>query len=182
MTTTKTVPRAKKGVLQVKPIEWKAIRFRLTGLTPMVQSPRRRKCFVAEEGWHGIPAFGIRQGLLQAGKFYRGLAKFVQLSLFVEPDGFDATGGEPLARITKGTPRPFRTEHDKQYPYVFAAGWEANLVLRFDSELFKSSEVIELLQTAGEKVGIGHMRPDCKTAHSKPGWGNKYGTFSVEVD
>jgi len=61
---------------------------------------------VSKEGWVGIAAMGIKNGMVTVcviADFYKTRAKML---IFVEPDGYSEFA-TPLFKITKGTPRPY---------------------------------------------------------------------------
>ena len=167
--------KMKTRKVQIKPPNWKGVRFRLEGTAPYVQHPfGRDTCYLAAEGWNGIPTFGIRQSLLWAARSFqlksggRPSSRYLKFGIFVENDGFDAQDASPLCRITKGRPRPYA---EVPGAHVFASGWKAEVVIRFDADWWKPQEVIGLLRLAGSEVGIGRSRQE-----SAP-----HGTFAVSV-
>jgi len=116
---------------------------------------------VASEGWIGIPASAFRAAMIRACAVCGFKMTAAKCSVFVVPDGFDRTSGDPLVKITKGEPR--YVEHavrvangntDLRARPMWDAGWEAAVNIRFDADQFTVSDVANLLLRAGLQVGI----------------------------
>jgi hypothetical protein len=137
-------------------------------------------CF--EDGSAGIPASCFRQALISACRIVGFKMTLAKLAVFVEADGLDVDDGSPLVKITKGKPRRVdscvRNETGvadiRPRPH-WAPGWQANVRIRYDADLFEAGDVENLLLRVGIQVGIGAGRPD-----SKESAGQGWGTFSVE--
>lgn len=134
----------------------------------------------AREGWTGIPAPAIRSAMISACRVAGLVMTRAKLTVFVEPDGFSAER-IPLVKITKGKPEHFeafvRNETgvaDIRARAAFPEGWEALVRIRYDADQIDLQSVANLLQRAGQQVGIGAGRPDSK-ASSGQGWG----TFTI---
>lgn len=130
----------------------------------------------AVAGWDGIPASAFRNALISACRTVGFKMTLAKLSLFVKPDGFDEQG-TPLVKITKGEchmdVRPGRNANgsvDLRARPMWPQGWRARPTLRWDSDQFSSSDVINLLARAGMQVGVGEGRPDSKMS-AGCGWG-----------
>lgn len=135
------------------------------------------------DGWHGIPAAGIRAAMISACRVAGLVMTRAKLSVFIVPDGFDEQG-TPLVRITKGKPKPHddmvRVDSGQPMPVtrpMWAPGWEAVVTVRYDGDQFDAQSVCNLLHRAGLQVGLGEGRPDSKRS-SGMGWG----TFEVVRD
>lgn len=135
---------------------------------------------ISEKGWHGIPAPAFRGALISACRLVGFKMTLAKLSLFIEADGLDEVDGTPLVKI-EGTPEknigPVRNETgvcDIRVRPMWRQ-WNATVKIRFDADQFKVDDVANLLQRAGEQVGIGEGRPD-----SKMSYGMDYGTFTLE--
>ncbi|HOM18658.1 MAG TPA: hypothetical protein PK777_12065 [Thermoguttaceae bacterium] len=131
----------------------------------------------AKEGWYGIPANGIRAAMISACRTVGYAMTRAKLGFFVMADGYDADDGTPLVKITKGEPHysetPVRNESgviDIRARPVWDPGWEAEVKIRFDSDLFTLDDIANLLLRAGQQVGIGEGRPDSKNSCGM-GWG-----------
>jgi hypothetical protein len=130
----------------------------------------------AIEGWDGIPASAFRNALISACRTVGFKMTIAKMSLFVMADGFDEQG-TGLVRITKGEPRcdirPGRNANggiDLRARPMFADGWQAQLILKWDGDQFSANDVVNLLARAGQQVGVGEGRPDSKMS-AGCGWG-----------
>lgn len=132
---------------------------------------------ISREGWGGIPASGLRAGLISACRLVGFQMTRAKLSLFVVADGFDRIDGTPLVKITKGEPHyvehPVRNESgvaDIRPRPMWNEGWEAKVKLTWDADQFSTADVANLLMRVGMQVGVGEGRPDSKNS-SGCGWG-----------
>lgn len=130
--------------------------------------------------WYGIPATAFRAAMIDACRMAGFKMTHAKMSVFVEPDGFEADG-TPLVRITKGHPehidsfvRNDNGSADIRPRGMWAAGWEAVVRVRYDADQFTSEDVANLLLRAGLQVGVGAGRP-----FSKKSAGQGWGTFTV---
>ena len=132
---------------------------------------------VSVEGWPGLPASAFRQAMISCCRLVGFKMTIAKLSIFVEPDGFDAEDDAPLVRITVG--KPEHVEHyvrndtgvaDIRPRMKFAPGWEAAVRVRYDKDQFDQSDVHALFERVGAQIGIGAGRPDSKTSAGM-GWG-----------
>lgn len=135
----------------------------------------------SKQGWHGIPAHSFRCAMISACRTVGFKMTLAKLSLFTEADGFDATSGTPLVKITKGSPErhvaPARNDNgstDIRCRPMWREGWEAVVRVRWDKGQFSTSDVVNLLDRVGCQVGIGEGRPDSRNSAGL-GWG----TFEV---
>lgn len=136
---------------------------------------------ISRDGWDGIPASAFRNSMISACRTVGYKMTVAKMSLFVVADGYDEDG-TGLVRITKGTPhcdiRPGRNANggiDLRARPMWQEGWQARLTIRWDSDQFSASDVINLLSRAGMQVGVGEGRPDSKMS-AGCGWGE----FSIE--
>lgn len=129
------------------------------------------------DGSHGIPAPGIRAGMISACRTVDFKMTLAKLCLFVEADGYDVKDGTPLIRITKG--QPVYTEMmvrnqtgvaDIRARPMWREGWRATLRIRFDADKFSATDIANLVNRLGQQVGIGEGRPDSPQS-SGLGWG-----------
>lgn len=134
---------------------------------------------VGRDGRHGIPAPAFRSAMISACRLVGFQMTKAKLSVFVEPDFFDADDGTPLVEII-GTPR-MHEGYVRLETGVASVSirpmweeWEASVTVRFDSDQFTINDVVNLMSRAGLQVGIGEGRPDSKKSHGM-GWG----TFQV---
>jgi hypothetical protein len=134
---------------------------------------------ISVEGWDGIPAAAFRNAMISACRTVNFKMTIAKMSLFAVADGFDEEG-TGLVRILKcqeGEPRmdvrPGRNANggiDLRSRPMWSAGWEATLTLRWDSDQFSRSDIVNLLARAGQQVGVGEGRPDSKMS-AGCGWG-----------
>jgi len=96
---------------------------------------------VSSDGWIGLPAAGFRAALIRACSLVDFKMTIAKMSLFVEADGFDAVDGTPLVKFTKGEPhyvehavRNANGQPDLRARPMWDAGWEADLVMRWDGD------------------------------------------------
>ena len=134
------------------------------------------------EGWDGIAAGSFRNGMISACRLVGFKMTLAKLSLFIEPDGWDAEDGTPLVRIIGGRPersvmaaRNATGVVDLRIRPQWAAGqWGAVLRVRYDADQFSAVDVVNLLARVGAQGGIGEGRPD-----SKMSAGIGFGTFDL---
>jgi hypothetical protein len=126
---------------------------------------------------YGIPAPAFRNAMISACRILGFPMTRAKMGVFVEADAFDAADGTPLIRILKGTPHytemPVRLETgviDIRVRPMWDAGWEADVRVRFDADMFTLEDIGHLLLRAGVQVGIGEGRPDSKKSCGM-GWG-----------
>lgn len=129
------------------------------------------------EGWAGIPAPAFRSAMISACRLAGFQMTKAKLTVFVRPDGFDATDGTPLVKITAGEPHyheavvriSMGTTDIRPRP-MWNPGWKADVRISFDADMFTLDDVANLMHRAGLQVGIGEGRPDSKTSNGQ-GWG-----------
>ena len=138
---------------------------------------------VSAQGWNGIPCAAFRNAMISACRLVGYKMTLAKMALFLESDGLSRDDDIPLVRLTKGTPKlhsaPARNATgvvDIRIRAMFK-DWECRPRVRFDADLFKVQDVINLLYRAGQQVGVGEGRPD-----SRESAGMGYGLFKVELD
>jgi len=141
----------------------------------------REAMHISDDGWNGIPASAFRNAMISACRAANVVMTRAKLAIFIEPDGFDKVGDEPLVKIIKGKPKrqdaPVRLPNgsiDIRPRPVWKAGWQAMVTIRWDQDMIEAIAVANLLQRAGLQVGIGEGRPD-----SKKSAGIGYGFFKL---
>lgn len=135
------------------------------------------------EGWVGIPASSFRAAMISACRLVGFQMTRAKLSVFVEADGLDADTGQPLVRLIAGEPE--RSEMAVRLESGVASiairplwrEWGAHVRVRYDGDQFSAQDVLNLLDRAGQQVGIGEGRPD-----SRKSTGLGWGTFEVDAD
>jgi len=130
-----------------------------------------------EDGANGIPAPAFRNAMISACRLVDQKMTIAKMAIFIEPDGFDKEDGTPLVRFTRGEPEYLESYVRLQSGVVdlcarpkWNPGWRAKVRVRFDSDRFSASDVLNLLARAGQQVGIGEGRPDSKESCGM-GWG-----------
>lgn len=137
---------------------------------------------ISAEGWIGIPAPSFRAALVSACKIVGFHMTKAKLAVFIEADGFDNEDGTPLVKISKGEPKYFESlvrletgVADIRARPMWDPGWESNVRVRYDADMFTTEDVANLMTRAGMQVGVGEGRPD-----SKSSCGMGWGTFEVD--
>lgn len=135
---------------------------------------------ISSEGWNGIPAASLRNGMISACRLVGFKMTLAKLSVFVEADGFDRDDLMPLIKI-EGKPEMLHS-HVRNATGVIDIRtraqfwpWSAVINVRYDADQFKSADVANLLMRVGSQVGIGEGRPDGRT-----GAGMGWGLFTIE--
>lgn len=129
----------------------------------------------SEQGWGGIPAPAFRAGMISACRLVGFQMTKAKLSVFVPADGIDADDGTPLVRI-HGTPEPHEGYVRNETGVVdircrpMWRKWWADVTVRWDGDQFTIDDVVNLLNRAGQQVGVGEGRPDSKKS-AGCGWG-----------
>lgn len=138
----------------------------------------------ATGGQIGIPAPGFRAAMISACRLVGFQMTKAKLAFFVEADDFDNEDGTPLVLITKGEPiyHEAAVRNETGVPDIrprpmWKQGWEAEVRIKFDEDMFTVTDVANLLLRAGLQVGIGEGRPD-----SKKSCGMGWGTFEIVED
>lgn len=142
----------------------------------------RQAQHVSSDGWNGVPAAAIRNACIDVCRMVGFKMTHAKMSIFAEADGLDAVDGTPLVRLD--APAPERVDMATRNATGVAdirvrpmwREWAVNVVVRFDSDQFTTSDVVNLLARAGEQVGIGEGRPFSKSSN-----GLGFGTFRVET-
>jgi hypothetical protein len=137
---------------------------------------------VSEEGWCGIPAAAFRAAMISACRLVGFQMTKAKLSIFVEADGLDRDSRQPLVQIISDD-EPEMSEMCVRLESGVASvairplwpRWGCLIRVKFDGDQFTYRDVINLLDRAGQQVGIGEGRPD-----SKKSTGLGWGTFEVD--
>ena len=130
----------------------------------------------APEGWFGIPAPAFRNAMISACRIVGFQMTKAKLAVFVEADGFDAEDSTPLIKIEgerKYSEMAVQNETgvvDLRPRPMWDAGWEADVTIRFDADMFTETDIANLMARVGTQVGVGAGRPDSKKSAGM-GWG-----------
>jgi hypothetical protein len=128
------------------------------------------------DGAYGIPAPAFRNAMISACRVAGLVMTKAKLSIFCLPDDFDVNDGTPLVYLIAGEPErtelPVRLESGTTSIAIrpMWRDWEADVRLRWDADQFSQQDVGNLLERAGQQVGIGEGRYDSKKS-SGIGWG-----------
>ena len=129
----------------------------------------------SKEGWYGIPVTALRGAMVSACRLINLKMTLAKLTVDVIPDGVDPESDTPLVKII-GKPR-----HGKHFVRL-ATGvadiasrgvwpeWKSRVTVQYDADIVSAGDVVNLVQRAGQQVGIGAGRPDSKTSVGM-GWG-----------
>lgn len=134
---------------------------------------------VSGAGWRGIPAPAFRAAMIEACRLVGFKMTFAKCSLFIKADGIDPDDGTPLVRID-GEPEysELAVRNDNGSVDLRARPmwreWSATVRVVFDEDQFSFDDVVNLMERAGQQIGIGEGRPFSKNSHGM-GWG----TFEV---
>ena len=134
-------------------------------------------------GWVGIPCAAFRAAMVDACRTANVVMVTAKLAISILPDGFDASDGTPLVRLSSAT-----APEKKALPVRNANGsidirvrpmwreWWADVQVQFDADMITAESIVNLLDRAGQQVGIGAGRP-----FSKKSVGQGWGTFGVSI-
>lgn len=140
----------------------------------------RGSMHIAQGGWHGIPATALRNAMIDACRLTEMDMIRAKMCIFIKEQGLDEETLEPLVKII-GKPRMHIdrvkigiNSTDLAARAMFEK-WSSSFEIRWDDDVFKATDVINLLSRAGWQVGIGAGRPLSKTSG-----GTGKGTFEVK--
>jgi len=135
------------------------------------------------DGWHGLNAAAFRNAMISACRLVGFKMTLAKLSIFIEPEGFDAVDFIPLVRIDAPKYR-VSTLHARNATGVIDIRsrplwdkWKATLKVTWDADQFTITDVTNLLARAGLQVGVGEGRPD-----SKQSAGMGFGLFTLKLE
>lgn len=136
---------------------------------------------ISQEGWHGIPATALRNAMIEACRLTEMDMIRAKMCIFIKSQGLDKENLEPLVKID-GKPQMHiervkvgMNQTDLAARALFPK-WSSTFEIEWDDDIFKATDVVNLLARAGWQVGIGAGRP-----LSKMSGGTGKGTFKVEV-
>lgn len=130
----------------------------------------------ADAGWAGIPASAFRTAMVSACRVCGVVMTRAKLAVFPIEDGYDANSGDPLIRISPEPTMkisPLRNDNGsmdlRARPY-WEPGWKALVRIKFDADVMRAVDVVNLMFRVGQQVGIGEGRHDSKKCCGI-GWG-----------
>ena len=131
-----------------------------------------------EDGGYGIPTGAFAEAIVDASVDHmKNKKSMLRRNFFVECDGIDKEEGKELTRILGGEPSMredvvrlagISRTADLRYRAAFQPGWRAKIRIRWDEKSFSKEQIVQLIQTAGESIGVCEGRPQ-KTLSL--GWG-----------
>lgn len=136
----------------------------------------RDSIHIAEEGWYGFSAAGLRTAMIDACPLTGAKMTVAKKTIFIIADGYDRDDGSPLVKFTTGTParfdRPVRIAQNTTDIATVGRvmGWTATVRIRWDADQFSATDIVNLLNRAGQQCGIGAGRPNSKSSTGM-GWG-----------
>lgn len=129
----------------------------------------------------GIPCSAFRAAAISACRLVGFKMTIAKLSIFIEADGLDALDGIGLVEI-KGKPelhqmigRNADGGADIRIRAMWRE-WSCIVRVRYDADQFDAVDVVNLLDRAGQQVGIGEGRADSRNSA-----GLGLGFFSVQT-
>lgn len=133
------------------------------------------------DGRHGIPITAIKKAMILAAHKDYGIPRTtVASSVFVHAEEYDEDGTPLVLLQTSGhkmredAVRVGQGAADLRYRPEFQK-WKATLVIEYDSDALSAENVVNLLDRAGYKVGIGEGRPEKQS-------GLDWGRFEVVAE
>jgi hypothetical protein len=131
---------------------------------------------ISEDGWLGVAAPAFRNAMISACRLVGFQMTKAKLSVFVDADGIDADDGTPLVRID-GPPPEKHTATVRNQTGVCDVRvrpmwrkWAVDLRVTWDADQFTLTDIVNLLDRAGQQVGVGEGRADSKSS-AGVGWG-----------
>lgn len=133
--------------------------------------------YKTKKGKNGIPAAAFRNAMVSACKIVGFHMTKGKLAIFVEADDYDKDDNTGLVLFTKGEPeyhegavRNATGVADLRARPMWEPGWEMDVRIRYDADMFTELDVTNLLLRAGLQVGVGEGRADSKSSCGC-GWG-----------
>jgi hypothetical protein len=132
------------------------------------------------DGKYGIPAAAFRCALISACRVAGLVMTKAKLSIFCVHDDLDADDGTPLVYIQGGEPECTKMHVRLESGVASIAvrpmwrEWSCDVTLKWDADQFSEQDVCNLLERAGQQVGVGEGRHDSKKSN-----GQGRGTFSL---
>jgi len=139
--------------------------------------------YKTDTGQFGINSSSFRNSMIASTKILNYQTTKAKLSIFVLADGYDFRDLTPLTFIY-GEPKRYespvrvvssfgKVSTDIRIRAIWHK-WYADVHVQFDDDQFHIEDVVNLLNRAGQQVGIGEGRPN-----SRDSYGTGFGTFVV---
>jgi hypothetical protein len=113
----------------------------------------------------GVPLGGFKAAMVDAGALIEPkMVKRLKVAFHILADGMDATSGKPLVYIegqpemNEDFPRISMGTVDLRYRAMFHT-WKATLTIRYMTLLITGEQVVNLVNLAGQTMGICEWRP-----------------------
>lgn len=171
-----------KAEMLAKHQEGGAARSKRNRVAKDVDALFKNALHISSEGWYGIPCAAFRNAAISACRIVGYKMTLAKMAIFVEADGYEKEDETPLVRITKGEPilhsghvRNATGVIDIRIRALFKE-WACSPRVRYDADLFKTADIVNLLYRAGQQVGVGEGRPD-----SRESCGMGFGLFVVNL-
>lgn len=129
---------------------------------------------LTSDGQYGMPASAFRNAMISACRVAGFQMTKAKLSVFILTPHLDEDG-TPLVPIN-GVPQmhmgPVRLQKGVTSIAIrpMWKEWSSSITVQWDGDQFTKQDVANLLERAGQQVGIGEGRPDSKTSNGM-GWG-----------
>lgn len=127
------------------------------------------------DGGYGIPAPAFRSAMIAACRVANFQMTKAKQSVFILQDAI-GEDGTPLVRLIAGDPEMHQAAVRLESGVASIAvrpmwkEWEADVRIRWDADMMSKSDVANLLERAGQQVGIGEGRPASRKSDGM-GWG-----------
>lgn len=136
---------------------------------------------VSSAGWIGVPAPALRNACIDACRLADFAMTRAKMSIFIEADGLDEVEGTPLVKLIANEPEkselPVRnaTGVVDIRPRPLWRKWSIEVRVRYDADQFTAEDVVNLMERAGQQIGIGEGRPFSRKSN-----GMGFGLFTVD--
>lgn len=135
---------------------------------------------ISTEGWTGHPAAAFRNACIDVCRMVGFKMTFAKMALFIEDDGLDKVDGQPLVKLDVGKPEQSELAVRNATGVLDIRArpmwrkWGMKLRIKYDADQFTASDIANLLERAGQQIGIGEGRPFSKSSN-----GMGFGTFKI---
>lgn len=136
---------------------------------------------LSTDGWNGHPASAFRNACIDVCRMVGFKMTFAKMAIFIEADGLDEVDGQPLVRLNVGAPEQSELAVRNATGVLDIRSrpmwrkWSIKLRVKYDADQFTANDIGNLLERAGQQVGIGEGRPFSKSSN-----GMGFGTFTIK--